>query len=338
MINPHPLVSVVIPVYNGSNFLKEAVDSVLCQTYANIEILIINDGSNDNGATERIALSYGGRVRYFKKANGGVASALNMGIRNMRGEYFSWLSHDDKYFPEKIESQIAMLYDMGKPYELIFSGWSLIDKDGKETHRILPFEKYTKEELKRPLFPLLHGLVGGCCLLIHKSYFESLGMFDEHLPFTQDYDLWFRFMRGRKAICFPYALTMVRVHDGQGGRVHKDLYSRENDALWLRILKSLTPREMQEAAGSEYLFFKDVYVNLSLYSPCKEAVHYAKAQMIAALNNSRKDMGLFTFMLERLSLVGLIYKAAIKELLTSLMKNGAADTLRRVKRAFNRIT
>ena len=92
-----PLISIVIPVYNGSNYLREAIDSALRQTYKNIEVLVINDGSNDNGATARIAKSYGKKIRYFEKPNGGVATALNMGIQKMRGEYFSWLSHDDLY-------------------------------------------------------------------------------------------------------------------------------------------------------------------------------------------------------------------------------------------------
>ncbi len=79
-----PKVSIVIPVYNGSDFLAHAIDSALSQTYNNIEILVINDGSNDDGTTERVATSYGDKIRYFSKPNGGVASALNMGISKMR--------------------------------------------------------------------------------------------------------------------------------------------------------------------------------------------------------------------------------------------------------------
>ena len=75
-------VSIIIPVYNGSNYLKEAIESALAQTYDNVEVLVVNDGSNDGGATEQIALSYGERIRYFKKENGGVASALNVGIHH----------------------------------------------------------------------------------------------------------------------------------------------------------------------------------------------------------------------------------------------------------------
>ena len=80
----NPLVSIIIPVYNGSNFMREAIDSALAQTYPNIEILVVNDGSTDN--TREIALSYGDKIRYFEKENGGVATALNLAIREMKGE------------------------------------------------------------------------------------------------------------------------------------------------------------------------------------------------------------------------------------------------------------
>ena len=72
-----PKVTIVIPVYNGSNFLAEAIDCALAQTYQNCEILVVNDGSTDNGASEKIALSYGEKVRYYLKENGGGSSALN---------------------------------------------------------------------------------------------------------------------------------------------------------------------------------------------------------------------------------------------------------------------
>ena len=103
-----PLVSIIIPVYNGGNYLSEAIDSALNQTYENIEIIVVNDGSQDDLKTEQIALSYGERITYVSKENGGSSSALNVGIRTMKGEYFSWLSHDDLYLPEKIEKQVEV--------------------------------------------------------------------------------------------------------------------------------------------------------------------------------------------------------------------------------------
>ena len=103
-----PKVSIIIPVYNGENFLEQAINSALHQTYDNIEVIVINDGSNDKGKTEAIAKKYNDKIKYFYKENGGVASALNMALEKMSGDYFSWLSHDDLYYDDKIEKQIIL--------------------------------------------------------------------------------------------------------------------------------------------------------------------------------------------------------------------------------------
>ncbi len=107
MSSPNPFVSIVIPVYNGANYLREAIESALGQTYPDVEVIVVNDGSNDGGKTRDVALSFGNRIRYLEKTNGGVATALNLGVREMRGELFAWLSHDDVYYPEKIARQVA---------------------------------------------------------------------------------------------------------------------------------------------------------------------------------------------------------------------------------------
>ena len=133
-----PKVTIIIPVYNGSNFLAEAIDAALAQTYQNCEILVVNDGSTDSGASEKIALSYGDKVRYYLKENGGVSSVLNYAFEKMNGEWFSWLSHDDLYYPEKIEKQIAFineLIDENPNLDIkkitVRTATESIDKDGK---------------------------------------------------------------------------------------------------------------------------------------------------------------------------------------------------------------
>ena len=104
-----PLISIVIPVYNGSNYLAEAIDSALAQTYPNFEIIVVNDGSNDDGATAAVARRYGDKIRYYEKENGGSSSAINYGISKMYGEWFSWLSHDDLYMPQKLQMEMGYL-------------------------------------------------------------------------------------------------------------------------------------------------------------------------------------------------------------------------------------
>ncbi len=129
----NPKISIVIPVYNGANYLKEAIDSALSQDYGNYEVIVVNDGSNDNGETEKIALSYGSNIRYFKKENGGVATALNLAIEKAEGEYVSWLSHDDAYFPNKLSCQVNYLKSLGYPERTILSA-NVEIIDGKSEH------------------------------------------------------------------------------------------------------------------------------------------------------------------------------------------------------------
>jgi len=210
-MNNSPLVSIVIPVYNGSDYLAEAIDSALAQTYDNIEVMVINDGSKDNGATRNIALGYGDRIRYFEKENGGVASALNHGLREMKGEYFSWLSHDDVYYENKIEKQINDLIIYGYPY-VLYSDYEIINEYGKnEEFKILPVIESSQFRYWLASEVLLHG----CTLLIPRKCFDKAGYFDEDLITTQDYTLWNKFLDYYQFRKTRHVLVKSRRHKSQ---------------------------------------------------------------------------------------------------------------------------
>ncbi len=184
-----PKVSIVIPVYNGSNYVGEAIDSALAQTYTNFEVIVVNDGSTDNGKTEEIALSYGDKIRYFKKENGGVSSALNFGISMMTGEYFSWLSHDDKYEPYKLEHLVAALSKIEDRKKVIaISGVYFIDFNSKKikdgNSHLIQSKIYSGREMLD--FSLEYGVLNGCAMLIPKTAFDECGGFDEELRYNQD--------------------------------------------------------------------------------------------------------------------------------------------------------
>lgn len=248
-----PLVSIVIPVYNGANYMCEAIDSALAQTYRNIEIIVVNDGSCDDGKTDAIASKYGDRIRYFSKENGGCASALNVGIENMRGEYFSWLSHDDVYLPEKIEHQINVLSSLEDMDTIIYSGYEVIDEQSKPLYFVRPDSVLPIEKRNISLLPLLRGLIHGCSLLIPRKYFSEIGVFDESLPSTQDYALWFEFFRAAPLHFDSKILIQSRVHPEQG--THKiEKHVEECDILWSGFLRRLSENEMSLMEGSPYRF------------------------------------------------------------------------------------
>ena len=154
-MNKSPKVSVIIPVYNGENYVKEAIESALSQTYKNIEIIVVNDGSKDR--TEMICKEYKGKIKYFKKNNGGVSTALNLAIEKMTGEYFSWLSHDDLYYPNKIEEEIKAMEEN----TIILSDYDLINEKGKVFNSVVLPHYLIKRNNQ---FALLNGLINGITL------------------------------------------------------------------------------------------------------------------------------------------------------------------------------
>jgi glycosyltransferase involved in cell wall biosynthesis/ubiquinone/menaquinone biosynthesis C-methylase UbiE len=235
--------------------MREAIDSALSQTYKNIEILVINDGSTDD--TEEIALAYGDKIRYFAKENGGVATALNMGIENMRGEYFSWLSHDDMYHKDKIGRQIEALSAIEDKTTLVTCAFLNIDSTGKELAKSDDSVNYTDAQLQTPLFVFLRtitrgglsGLLFGCSHLIHKSHFKRVGVFNTEL-LTNDIDLWFRIMRNQPLIYLREPLAIKRIHEAQDSNTKNDIIVPAFNAFWDNLVLDLTDSEIAQFASA----------------------------------------------------------------------------------------
>lgn len=227
----NPLVSIIIPVYKGELFMREAIDSALNQTYKNIEVIVVNDGSPDDGKTDMIAKSYGDSIRYFYKENGGVSSALNYGISKMRGEWFSWLSHDDLYTPDKIEKQIEAAEKAKEKVCVVRCNTSSIDAKGNPIVR--PQRKVEGLFSAKEMFKM-HSLkeVGlyGCTLLIHKNILNECGEFDENLRTVQDEDYWTRIMfKGFFFISIKDTLVKIRVHGNQMTKILENLFDKERE-------------------------------------------------------------------------------------------------------------
>jgi len=242
-----PKVSIVIPVYNGSNYLRTAVESALTQSYPSIEVIVVNDGSTDDGATRAIALSYGDRIKYYEKKNGHVASALNFGMRCMSGEYFSWLSHDDMYKPDKIMSQMRAVSELG-PRTLVYSDFEILDVRTQSVTPVLM--KPTKPERFRHQLTLDNSL-HGCTLLIPKVCLDACGTFDERLRTTQDYDMWFRLARCCRFVHVPGIVVISRRHPEQGTIALQDVAYLECEQLLSGFARELTPEELEAATDTE---------------------------------------------------------------------------------------
>jgi glycosyltransferase involved in cell wall biosynthesis len=267
----NPLVSIIIPVYNGSNYLRDAIDSALAQMYQNCEIIVVNDGSTDN--TEEIGLSYGDKIRYFKKNNGGVSTALNLGIKEMRGEYFSWLSHDDIYYPNKIEKQIEALRKNGDMKKIVLGDYDILNQDTGKHSLIILKNVADENSITNSVFPVIQSLIAGCVLLIHRSHFERVGKFNPQMHYIQDYDLWFRILRGQKSLYINNSLMSVREHSKQDTKVKATLMHKEETMLWKGYVNTLSDDEMSEIYKSKFLFMFEMNERIQRHDVADKEVH-----------------------------------------------------------------
>ena len=251
-----PLVSIVIPLYNGSNYVEEALKSALAQTYENIEIVVVNDGSTDEGAGKAICDRYADRIVYFEKENGGCASALNYGIRHAKGEFISWLSHDDLYEPTKVEKQVLMYerYALNRENTIVSSVDTLIDSDGKKI--LHPKRKDTGIYLAEKAFYyiLFRACPNGCGLLIPKGLFEQHGYFDEGMRFVLDWNLWLKFALGGVDFYFDdEVLVSNRVHSMQVRVKQRELHSKEANMTVDQLFA------MMKEQGADNAYWKMLY-------------------------------------------------------------------------------
>jgi glycosyltransferase involved in cell wall biosynthesis len=210
-------VSVIIPAYNKAEFTAKTVESVLAQTYDNIETIVVDDGSTD-GTRERLG-GYESRIKYLYKENGGACSARNAGIREARGEYLAFLDHDDLYCPEKIERSIEFLEsDPGAGF--VHTAADFIDDKGEKVGTFVsPGSGYGKDIFGKLL---LGNFICNSTVVARRSCVEKTGPFDETMFYPADWDMWIRLARYFKAGYIDEPLTGHRGPDTYIKRNYRD--------------------------------------------------------------------------------------------------------------------
>ena len=312
----NPLVSIVIPVYNGTNFMREAIDCALAQTYKNIEVLVVNDGSTDNGATDKVAKSYGNKIRYIYKENGGVSSVLNVAIQQMRGEWLSWLSHDDLYYPNKIEKQISFINKLIKETEnidlnkiAIHTATESIDKDGNVI-RVPSFKGIPEKE--NTIDVILDNIytyrLSGCSFLLPAKCFKDVGGFREDIRTVSDVEFWYRLLlAGYQFYCMRNdILVKNRSHGKQVGKTKIALFEKEQNNLFIEIADELAKlKQYNSLENSEKMYFglikrhlyqaadyvMDKYIknDVSVVALCKIAIKKNYWNVLGSVRNILRD-------------------------------------------------
>jgi glycosyltransferase involved in cell wall biosynthesis len=228
-----PLVSVVVPTYNYGRFLPGAVDSALRQDLADLEVIVVDDGSDDGTAEAVTRYRREPRVRYLACPHGGVSRARNAGIARARGRHVALLDADDRWpRRDKLSLQAAYLEDHPEV------GWIFGDVTirgfGEDERPRIRGDGYYREASSEPrTVPLTPAElwwdrpgIPTSSVLIRRDCFAEVGTFDESLEMYEDLDLWLRLLRHYPVAFIPAVLVERRVHGSNAGR-RRHLYSSD---------------------------------------------------------------------------------------------------------------
>jgi len=180
-----PLISVILPTFNRRDFLRESLESVQDQSYSNLEVLVVDDGSTDD--TGRMVKNSFPHVRYTWQENQGPAAARNRGVKMTRGDWIAFLDSDDLWKRKKLDKQMHFLLNT-REYRACYTEEIWIRRgvrvNQKKIHR-----KYSGWIFPKTL-PLC--IISPSSIMMHRHLLEEVGLFDENLPVCEDYDLWIR--------------------------------------------------------------------------------------------------------------------------------------------------
>jgi len=240
------LVSVIIPVYNSAQFLKQSLESVINQTYQNIEIICVNDGSTDNSL--EILQQYSDKITIISQENHGLASALNLGIHKMKGIWFKWFSPDDVMYPYTIQTLIDKAKD--KSNTILYSNWDIIDENGKKLREFHEsnYDKLSNFEYNVRL--LDRQLINVNTALIPSSLFEKNSMRDltDHVAIDYDFFLRSALLHDTKFYLILKPLIKYRIHSNQLS--HKNILKTMD---FISKLKNETLIQLDDSVRIKYI-------------------------------------------------------------------------------------
>lgn len=216
-----PTVSVIIPTYNRAHVLERAIESVFSQTYQNLELIVVDDGSIDD--TPALLDRFTGKIKMIRQENRGVSAARNRGIQESSGTYLAFLDSDDWWINEKLAAQIHSLEESGNQVVHTEEIWI---RNGKRVNQCKHHKK-SGGWIYEQMLPLC--AISPSSILLNRSVLDQSGLFDESFPVCEDYDLWLR-ITSRFAVDFLETPLIYKT----GG--HEDQLSRSMPGMdWYRV-------------------------------------------------------------------------------------------------------
>ena len=287
-----PLVSVIIPAFNASEFIGETLDSVFSQTFTDFEVIVINDGSSDTQELERVLQRFPAKLHYIKQENQGAAVARNAGLLAACGEFVAFLDADDTWLPAFLEKQFALLKQNNA--DLVFAD-ALLFGDSPLAGRTFmqvepPRGNVTPENLLSVKVTVLTSTV-----LARKTPILEVGLFDVSLRRGQDFDLWLRLAKAGARFAYQNeVLAHHRIVESglSGGTISqlkrtlvvleaikaKGLTASEEAAFQVNMIRTL--RELALENGKEKLLCRDFHGALQSFNEARKFRHTWKVLFV----------------------------------------------------------
>jgi len=293
--------SVVIPAYNAEKFIRSTVESALAQTYPVTEIIVVDDGSEDE--TLEILQSFGDKITILGQDHEGVSAARNLGITRAQGEYIAFLDADDLWLPQKIELQMEALADGVCQWVYCDPAW-IDGSNGKKITRRYPkrHEGFVLEKLFQDCF------IASATPVIHKSVFDEVGLFNEQTRFGEDREMWMRIAAVYPIKHVPEVLALIRLHPSSATyTIPVELKLKDQISTMERVLK-IAPERLQpfvkyRMSELYYRFSKECVVHNDL----KKARVYIK-ESLEFNPHSFHALFLFLFLKLNPTLINLVMK------------------------------
>jgi len=273
-------VSVIIPAYNKAELTVKTVESVLDQTYGNIEIIVVDDGSTDD--TKERLTSYAGRIEYIYKENGGACAARNLGIKKARGEYLAFIDCDDIYLPRKIEKAVEC-FNENPRFGFVHTPVYFIDEKGRSRGRYPRFQKVPSGWISKKL--LQKNFVCNSTVVVRKTCFEKTGLFDEKIFTPADWDMWLRLAERYQAGYIPVSLTGYRKSDSY---IARNLEQSKREMLM--VLEKAFERNPELPENYRKRLISNVYYRQALAHVRAEDMEKAKSEIETSLEKYRFNL------------------------------------------------
>lgn len=305
-----PTVSIILPLYNGKRFLKETIDSVLCQSFKDFEFIIVDDGSTDH--SEEIYSLYKDKLKVIKQENSGCpAKAKNRGIKESSGDFLAFIDQDDLWENDKLEKQIGILKTNSK-IGLVLSNAIVFDSNTKENLGILwsHVGKCDRQYINKMLLNDNFIMTTSQAMVRKEVFCDEL--FDEKMSLADDYELWYRISKKWDINVMADTLTKWRYHRKS---LSNNNFKMFNDLIYFYTKASLDndlPVDEKKVITDKQFFFLIKLANLLTKKGNIQAsiATYKKAQKI----NNTRQLRIVIWLLKRIPFIAIFLLSAISKI------------------------